>query len=286
MDIDFGQILPNPTDALYDSTRTYSSMQSCLDEYNSEWLSLVDNNRGHALPGYNEDGSAKVSDYWRCIVNVYRTEAAAKNADEKAALAAEKASLANDKANLANQKANLANEKATYAQNQGDYAKNMADHPSYVGSDGYWYHWDYATQLFVKGPKAKGEDLDYSSMTESEKEELTKAVAEEVANQGGYAIVPVEESTLTTTSVFQKNSVICINGVIYIAKTETQNLPFRMVVEDNKFVTQQMYGKTCFIVASNALSADWKVWLDASNDVRYKMLEDRVARLETIINSL
>ena len=279
MDIDFGQILPNPTDALYNASTTYSSMQTCIDEYKSEWLSLVDGNKGHALPGYNSDGSAKVSDYWRCIVNVYRTGAAANLANEKAQLAQEKASLANEKANLAN-------EKAGYAQNQGDYAKNMAEHPSYIGGDGFWYHWNYAAQSYVKGSTSKGSDLNYNTMTESEKDALAAQVAEEFLRNGGYALFPVDKSALTTTTVHKKNSIICIDGVVYISNKETQNLPFKMVVEDNKLVTQVMYGRTCLVRASDTRNADWDIWIDASNNVRYKDLEARVLKLETIINSL
>lgn len=211
---------------------------------------------------------------------------AAISANHNASLAEEKAALANEKAGLANQAANNANSQATYAKNQGDYAKNMADHPSYIGSDGYWYHWDYAAQRFVKGAKAKGEDIDYSTMTTSEKSELAQLVADKVAMEGGYALIPVNESTLTTTTVFLLNSIICINGVVYKANKQTQTLPFPVVIQGNKFVTQTKYGKTCLVLSSNVKSADWDVWIDASNDVRFKTLEERVARLEAIVNSL
>lgn len=211
---------------------------------------------------------------------------AAISANHNASLAEEKAALANEKAGLANQAANNANSQATYAKNQGDYAKNMADHPSYIGSDGYWYHWDYASQCFVKGAKAKGEDIDYSTMTASEKSELAQLVADKVAMEGGYALIPVNESTLTTTTVFLFNSIICINGVVYKANKQTQTLPFPVVIQGNKFVTQTKYGKTCLVLSSNVKSADWDVWIDASNDVRFKTLEERVARLEAIVNSL
>ena len=66
MDIDFGQILPDPTDAAYNSSTTYSAMQTCLDEYKSEWLSLVDGNRGHALPGYYADLAVLDTDIFTC----------------------------------------------------------------------------------------------------------------------------------------------------------------------------------------------------------------------------
>lgn len=293
MNRDFGQILPNPTDALYDSTRTYSSMQSCLDEYNSEWLSLVDSNRGHALPGYNKDGSAKVSDYWRCIVNVYRTEAAAQNADEKAALAADKANLANEKATLANQAARLADEKAAFAQQQGENARNQIEGAENVNATlngnilSITNRNGSTKTVNVKGEKGdKGEGLDYSSMTTAEKQELAGNVADKVAEEGGYALIPVKESTLSPSSTFVKNAIICIDGVIYRAKNETNTLPFNFMADDGKFVVQTILGHTCFVKVTNTLNADWEVWIDASCDLRFKQLEERIARLETIINSL
>ena len=94
MDIDFGQILPNPTNAGYNPAFNYSSMQTCLDGYQSEWLSQKDGNCGHALPGYNADGSAKSNEWWRCIVNVKRAKDAADNADTQAAEAESQASRA------------------------------------------------------------------------------------------------------------------------------------------------------------------------------------------------
>ena len=274
MDIDFGQILPNPTDAAYDSTYTYSSMQTCLDDYKSEWLSLVDSNRGHALPGYNADGTAKKSDYWRCIVNIYRTGAAANDAIEQAAAAKAAAKSANDAAGTAN-------EKAQYAETEGNYAKEMAEHPTYIGDDNYVYSWSHAQQKYIKGAYMKGKDLDYDSMSAEEKQALTDSVVEQIERGGGFALYPVELSAISTSTVFGKNSIICIDGVVYRAKQQTSDLPVVLVVENNKFVTQVMYGHTVFIKANDSLSSDWEVWLDASSDFRYKALEARVAKLET-----
>lgn len=279
MDIDFGQILPNPTDAPFDPAHEYGSMDTCLDDYQSEWLSLVGGNKGHALPGYYADGRAKKDQYWRCLLNLHRTGAAALNAEEKAA-------LANEKANLANEKAELANQKAANAQTQADYAKNMADHPNYIGNDGYYYAWSYATQSYIKGEYMKGEGIDYSTMSAAEKQELVEAVAAAVEQEGGYLLYPVDINGISTTTVFQKNSIISIDGVVYRAKQDTYNLPVTLVVDNNKFVTQVLYGHTVFIKANNSISSDWDIWLDASNDFRYKEIEARVAKLETIINSL
>ena len=124
--------------------------------------------------------------------------AAASNANTKASLAEQKAtlaqeaadnaeskaSLANEKASLADTKAALAQQKADYAEQQGDYAKNMADHPSYIadgtpekaGDKYYEYYWDYETQQYVRGNYMKGDDLDYSTITEEEKARLIENV--------------------------------------------------------------------------------------------------------------
>lgn len=111
-------------------------------------------------------------------------DTAAQNADDKASLADEKATLADQKATLANDKAALAQQKADYAEQQGDYAKNMADHPSYIadgtlekaGDKYYEYYWDYETQQYVRGSYMKGDDLDYSTITEEEKARLIENV--------------------------------------------------------------------------------------------------------------
>ena len=285
--------MPNPTDATYSASYTYSAMETCIDQYKSEWLSLVDNNRNHALPGYNVDGSAKVSDYWRCIVNVYRTGKSASDADTAAANATEKANLANEKAGLADEAARLANEKAAKAEQAATNSLNATQEAEKVdaeleGNTLKVTNRNGSTKtLNVKGEKGdKGEGLDWSTMSQAEKDEVTDAVAEQIAQEGGYAIVPVNESMIGPTATYEKNSILCLDGVIYKANKQTQNLPFPMVVEDGKILTVVLYGKTVLVRASNTKSADWDVWIDASNDIRFKTLEERVARLETIINSL
>lgn len=293
MDIDFGQILPNPTDATYSASMTYSAMQTCIDQYKSEWLSLVDNNRNHPLPGYNVDGSAKVSDYWRCIVNVYRTGAAANNADAKAALAQEKADLANQRAQEAQEAASLAEQKAAKAEQAANDSTQKTTEAGRVNAtlEGNTLtitdRLGSSKTINVKGEKGeKGDGLNYSSMTPSEKDELEQGIAEQISQQGGYAIIPVDESSISPTATYPMNSVLVLDGVIYKAKKDTQNLPFPMVVEDGRILTVTLYGKTVLVRASNVKSADWDVWLDASNDLRFRQLEDRVARLETIISRL
>ena len=68
-------------------------------------------------------------------------------------------------------------EKANYAQLQGDYAKEWNEHPPYIGNGtngdlNYWYLYSVSTHQYVKGPYAKGDDLDYSTMTPEEIQQL------------------------------------------------------------------------------------------------------------------
>ena len=183
---------------------------------------------------------------------------------------------------------NRANDKAEYAQTQGGYAKQQGDAAALVDAS------LSGTVLTVKSRTGavksvdtkrdkgdKGDGIDYSTMTPAEKQTLTEQVAEEIAQQGGYVLYPVEESTLSPSSTFKKNAIICIDGVIYRAVSDTANLPLKFVVESSKFVVQTIYGRTAFVRAANTVNSDWTVWVDASNDIRFRQLEDRVARLET-----
>lgn len=82
---------------------------------------------------------------------------------------------------IAQTKGDHAEEQGDYAKQQGDYAKEWNDHPPYVG-DGttgdknYWYLYDITTQQYVKGPYAKGDDIDWNTMTDEEYERLVENV--------------------------------------------------------------------------------------------------------------
>lgn len=219
---------------------------------------------------------------------------AARDAANTAASTAErKSNAASEAAALASEAAALANEKAAYAQTQGDYAKNQIEGAENVnavlnGTTLSVTDRNGSTKTVnVKGEKGDpGKDLDYGSMTEEEKQALEDAVTDRISQEGGYALLPVDESTLSPSSTFVKNAIICIDGVIYKAKKETNTLPFNFMADDGKFVVQTILGHTCFVKVSNTINSDWEVWIDASCDLRFKQLEERVARLETIINSL
>lgn len=70
---------------------------------------------------------------------------------------------------------------STAATNRANTAAATAEawntHPPYIG-DGttgdlnYWYLYDVTTAQYIKGPYAKGDDIDYSTMTPEEKQQL------------------------------------------------------------------------------------------------------------------
>ena len=81
MDIDFGQILPKPTGVRWTAGRVFSASETCYDDYDSEWLSLDDNNIGHAIPGYDSNGLPVDSDWWHCLVNMKKVSSATSHAN-------------------------------------------------------------------------------------------------------------------------------------------------------------------------------------------------------------
>ena len=120
-------------------------------------------------------------------------QAATLAANYAATLANEKAVLANTKAALADEKASLANTNALYAEEQGDYAKEFGDHPPYIGNGttgdlNYWYIWNHANQQYAKSVYATGDDLDWSSMTAQQKQDLIDRVAAEMPEPSGFGI--------------------------------------------------------------------------------------------------
>ena len=71
------------------------------------------------------------------------------------------------------------------ANTQAGRAKQWADHPPYIGNGttgdkNFWYLWSEAQGAYVKGPYAKGDDLDYSTMTPEEIQRLIDNIKEDL----------------------------------------------------------------------------------------------------------
>jgi len=94
------------------------------------------------------------------------------------------------------------------------------------------------------------------------------------------ALLPVDISTLTPASTFQKNAVIGINGVLYRATGATQNLPCTLTVQDGQFVVNIVNGKMAFVVTDAAPNEGWEVFTDASIEYWISQLNARITALE------
>ena len=79
----------------------------------------------------------------------------------------------------------IAGTQADYAKEQGDYAKAWNEHPPYIG-DGtngdkdYWYLYDITTGQYVKSSYAKGDDIDWETMTDEEYQRLVENVKQDL----------------------------------------------------------------------------------------------------------
>lgn len=110
-----------------------------------------------------------------------------------------------------------------YAKEQGDYAKDWTDHPPYIG-DGttgdlnFWYLYDIQTEQYVKGPYAKGDNMEWDDITPAEKQILINEMLQTLEDEG-FDAVPTEGSSKPVRS-----------GGIYTAlQTKQDNLTFASV---------------------------------------------------------
>ena len=90
-------------------------------------------------------------------------------------------------------------EATDHAKTQGDYAKDWNDHPPYIGNgttgdQNYWYLYDITIGQYVKGPYAKGDNLDWDSMTQGDKDRLVQELLQTL-EESGFDAVPTENST-------------------------------------------------------------------------------------------
>ena len=99
------------------------------------------------------------------------------------------------------------------------------------------------------------------------------------------ALLPVDISTLTPSSIFQKHAVIGINGVLYRAKQATQQMPCTVVVDDQtgQLVTHTVNGKVSLVVDDPTPNSDWEVWSDAASEYWISLLDQRLSRFETML---
>lgn len=167
-DFDFGQILHHPTDAQWDEQFEYGVLWTCLDAYGNEWMSRKDGNKGNPLPKI-VNGVPRLTEWWRCRVNVQT--------------AYEKGEKAKEQGNTAAAQGNL-------AKTQGDYANNVAN-GFYIGDDNYIYMWDEAQKKSVRTNK---KILNFDDLTDAQKRDLVNQLALNMASAETCAKVVQEIS--------------------------------------------------------------------------------------------
>lgn len=184
---EMGQVGMVPKGA-YDPNTTYKVLETVLYDHDT-WTSLDNGNKGHT--------PADGSNWWQ------RQTDGGKHAYEEGENAKTQAGFANSKGNEANlmaeaarTQAQQAQQKAEQANTQANRAKQFADHPPYVGSDNFWYFWDETTSLYVKSSAyAKGDSLDWDSMTQEDKENVIRQAAEKALEE--MVVENVSDETIT-----------------------------------------------------------------------------------------
>ncbi|MDR2890766.1 MAG: hypothetical protein LBV18_04080 [Alistipes sp.] len=182
----------------------------------------------------------------------------------------------------------------------------LSDHPTYIGEDYYVYRWNEATKSYQKTDiYTKGEGLDYTTMTDEEKEGIKGMSAYELAVAGGFVgtvaqwLVSIEGKTgaagrdfeVPTLNVFPGEGTLGYpsGGSLVLFKIgqlarvwdpekgDAGGYVFWQLfdIKDNKAVWQ-LYGNKGSAYVSN-LGHDWKVTIDNSTgkvEVQYLNAND------------
>lgn len=175
-----------PTGA-YDPNRKYKVLETVLYDHDT-WTSLDNDNKGHT--------PADGSNWWQ------RQTDGGKHAYEEGENAKVQAGAAQSKANEAGLMADAARTQAQQAQaakeaaqQQANRAAALANHPPIVGDDNFWYFWDEETSQYVKSEAyAKGDSLDWESMTQEDKDLVIQQAAQKALEE--VVVENVSETTI------------------------------------------------------------------------------------------
>lgn len=94
------------------------------------------------------------------------------------------------------------------------------------------------------------------------------------------ALYPVKISSVTPTSTFKKGAIMGVDGIIYHATQDTNNLPCTLLVQDGAFVVHTVNGKTSFVVTDPTPNSGWEAWTDAAVEYWINSLDTRITALE------
>lgn len=94
---------------------------------------------------------------------------------------------------------------------------------------------------------------------------------------GNATLIPINVEDVTPSTVFEKNSVIGIKGVIFRAVRRTREFPVVVLEQDGHIVLDEdADGNKAFVVESWTQSEDWETWTDASIPRMIEAFEDSV----------
>lgn len=97
---------------------------------------------------------------------------------------------------------------------------------------------------------------------------------------GGSSINPVSMDNVTPYTLFNRGDAIALNGVIYRATQDTENLPLTFVVQGDKFVVSYYKDLYAYVVADDAIQNGWEVWLDTGMQFYIENFQDRISQAE------
>ena len=115
-----------------------------------------------------------------------------------------------------------------------DLAEEYNSHPPYIadgtqakpGDVNYWYVWSHTSQQYVKNAYARGSDLDYSEMTEAEKNDLAGRVSEVNFNaQTGNLTKTKNGQTSNIVQVYTKAQIDAMRSPTYNPATRIITFP-------------------------------------------------------------
>ena len=199
IEIPMGKVGQTPEGAWKNNVE-YSFLATVLHDHDS-WTSKKSGNLGHE-PADN-------SEWWQ------RNTEGGKHAYDEGETAKEKGSTAERQGNTAQRQGNTAQEQGSAAELKGNaaataaaYAALMAQNPPRVGKtlpngdpdDNWWYYFvpnqDFTGGTYVKTDVyAKGDSLDWDSMTEADKELVIQQAAEKALEE--MVVENVSDETIT-----------------------------------------------------------------------------------------
>jgi hypothetical protein len=159
----------------YSASATYTLLDCVLYNHDS-WVCTAKNQAGEPIE-ITGQAPADGSQYKPALTDGGRAD------NSEVQTAEQKGNSVEVQGNNAATKAQYAETQGDYAKAQGDYAKEWNDHPPYIG-DGrngdkdYWYLW--VNHEYVKSSYAKGDDIDWNTMTPEEYQRLVENVKQDL----------------------------------------------------------------------------------------------------------